>query len=69
MVIIWICLVKTVLVDLTEPETGEVIDGLNPNFQDLRFSVHAASVSAQWRGFRDPESDVIQYQVQVKRAA
>ena len=58
-----------VLVDLTPPETGDVIDGLRPNFDDVRFSVHQATVSAQWRDFRDPESGVVSYEVQVHRAA
>ncbi|KAK7494165.1 hypothetical protein BaRGS_00014638, partial [Batillaria attramentaria] len=58
-----------VLVDLTAPEAGEVIDGLDPDFNDLSFTVHKATVAARWRGFTDPESDIIQYDVQVQRAA
>ena len=60
--------VCAVLVDLTAPETGEVIDGLRANFEDIRFSVHPATVAAQWRNFQDPESGITQYEVQVERA-
>ena len=54
--------------DLTAPETGDVIDGLSANFEDVSFSVQPATVAAQWRNFGDPESGILQYEVQVQRA-
>ncbi|KAL8609977.1 hypothetical protein ACOMHN_029470 [Nucella lapillus] len=58
-----------VLIDLTAPQTGDVIDGLRPGFADVKYSVHQATVAAQWRGFSDPESGMTLYEVQVERAA
>jgi hypothetical protein len=58
----------TVLVDLTEPESGEVVDGKDPAFKDLQFTTSQAKVQLQWRGFQDPESLIKQYEVQVESA-
>jgi hypothetical protein len=55
-------------VDLTEPESGEVVDGKDPAFKDLQFTTSQAKVQLQWRGFQDPESLIKQYEVQVESA-
>ncbi|VDI79784.1 Hypothetical predicted protein [Mytilus galloprovincialis] len=55
-----------VTVDLTEPESGEVIDGVQTGFTDLKFSPSTAKVGAQWNGFHDPESGIQQYEVSVE---
>lgn len=60
--------VLTVLVDLTPPKEGKVIDGLSENFEDLHFSVHKSTVAARWQGFSDSESGIMQYEVQIERA-
>ncbi|PVD18248.1 hypothetical protein C0Q70_21774, partial [Pomacea canaliculata] len=57
-----------VLVDLTPPKEGKVIDGLSENFEDLHFSVHKSTVAARWQGFSDSESGIMQYEVQIERA-
>lgn len=58
----------SVLVDLTEPVAGEVVDGLLDSFEDLEFTSSQAKVEAQWRGYYDPESLIKQYDVQVSSA-
>ncbi|VDI54125.1 Hypothetical predicted protein [Mytilus galloprovincialis] len=55
-----------VTVDLTEPESGEVIDGVQSGFIDLQFSPSTAKVGAQWKDYHDPESGIQQYGVQVE---
>ena len=57
-----------VLVDLTEPESGEVIDGKEATFTDLQFTTNQAKVELQWRNFQDPESLIKQYEVLVESA-
>ena len=54
----------SVTVDMTPPTTGEVLDGLEPDV-DLEFSSHRATVSANWDGFGDPESDIIAQSITV----
>ena len=56
------------LVDLTKPVPGQVIDGLLDNFQDLEFTSSQAKVEAQWKNYYDPESLIKQYDVQVSSA-
>lgn len=58
----------SVTVDLTEPESGEVVDGVQTGFTDLKFSPSTAKVGAQWKGFHDPESGIQQYEVSVEVA-
>ncbi|XP_076076023.1 uncharacterized protein LOC143046845 [Mytilus galloprovincialis] len=55
-----------VTVDLTAPESGEVIDGVQTDFTDLQYSASTAKVGAQWEGYHDPESGIQQYGVQVE---
>ncbi|KAJ8321023.1 hypothetical protein KUTeg_002610 [Tegillarca granosa] len=57
-----------VMVDLTKPVPGEVIDGNGTTFTDLKFTAATAKLEAQWRGFSDPESTIYQYNVQVHKA-
>ena len=58
----------TVVVDLTKPVPGTVIDGKLDNFQDLEFTSSRAKVEAQWKDYYDPESLIKQYEVQVSSA-
>ena len=55
----------TVSVDLTEPVPGELIDGVQDHFTDLKFSPNPAKVGAQWKNYKDPESGISQYNLQV----
>jgi hypothetical protein len=55
----------TVSVDLTEPVPGELIDGVQNHFTDLQFSPSPAKVGAQWKDYKDPESGISQYDLQV----
>ena len=57
-----------VLVDLSAPVPGEVVDGLMDNFNDLDFTSSQAKVEAQWKDYYDPESNIKQYDVQVSSA-
>jgi hypothetical protein len=57
-----------VLVDLTKPVAGEVVDGSAKDFTDLQFTTSQAKVELQWRDFYDPESNISHYDVQVDRA-
>uniref|UniRef100_A0A1I8J5S5 GPS domain-containing protein n=1 Tax=Macrostomum lignano TaxID=282301 RepID=A0A1I8J5S5_9PLAT len=56
-----------ILCDLTYPIVGEIVDGLASDFSDLEYSSNAASVSAQWKGFSDPESDIKEFVVTVQK--
>lgn len=58
----------TVLVDLTEPVAGEVVDGSAHDFTDLQFTTSQAKVELQWRNYYDPESNISHYDVKVYRA-
>ncbi|XP_019624877.1 PREDICTED: uncharacterized protein LOC109470382 isoform X2 [Branchiostoma belcheri] len=55
-----------VMYDATPPEEGWVKDGLDPN-HDVTYSSETATVSALWDDFRDPESDISDYEVTVWR--
>ncbi|XP_070562332.1 uncharacterized protein [Ptychodera flava] len=55
-----------VLYDSTPPTKGEILDGLDP-INDVEFSSEASSVSANWHGFEDPESDIEEYAVTIWR--
>ncbi|XP_070573951.1 uncharacterized protein [Ptychodera flava] len=55
-----------VLYDATPPESGWIKDGLNPD-EDVVFSSEPSTVSANWDGFSDPESDIKEYSVTVWR--
>ncbi|XP_048258717.1 uncharacterized protein LOC124137708 isoform X1 [Haliotis rufescens] len=57
-----------VIVDLTPPVPGEVVDGIRDVFDDVEFSTHVATVGTQWRNHSDPESDIREYAVQILRA-
>jgi capsid protein len=45
---------------------GDIIDGKLYGFKDVSYSSQRATVSAQWRNFRDPESKIIDYEAQVE---
>ncbi|XP_070574642.1 uncharacterized protein [Ptychodera flava] len=55
-----------VLYDATPPESGWIKDGLNPD-EDMVFSSEPSTVSANWDGFSDPESNIKEYSVTVWR--
>ncbi|XP_041378093.1 uncharacterized protein LOC121390363 [Gigantopelta aegis] len=57
-----------VLVDLTPPVAGEIIDGKLGGFEDISFSLHRATVAAQWRNFSDMESDIRDFELEITRA-
>ncbi|XP_064646203.1 uncharacterized protein LOC135499389 [Lineus longissimus] len=57
-----------VVVDLTVPVAGEIVDGGKNAYEDLVFSSKPATVEAQWRNYYDPESHVIDYEVEVEIA-
>ncbi|ESO82597.1 hypothetical protein LOTGIDRAFT_236952 [Lottia gigantea] len=57
-----------VTVDLTIPVTGEVVDGIKPNMEDIEFSAATATISGQWKGQYDPESSIKSYEIQILRA-
>ncbi|XP_048258676.1 uncharacterized protein LOC125384201 [Haliotis rufescens] len=57
-----------VIVDLSPPVPGEVVDGIQDGFDDVEFSTHVATVGTQWRNHSDPESDIREYAVQILRA-
>ncbi|XP_046562951.1 uncharacterized protein LOC124271844 [Haliotis rubra] len=57
-----------VIVDLTAPVPGDVVDGIRDSFVDVEFSTHVATVGTQWRNQSDPESDIREYAVQILRA-
>ncbi|EDO42273.1 predicted protein [Nematostella vectensis] len=51
---------QEVVVDLTPPEVGEVLDGNED--QDKDYQMTSAAISAHWRGFKDAQSDILEYQ-------
>jgi hypothetical protein len=53
-----------VIIDTTKPIIGHVRDGDNPTV-DMEFSSETAEFTVNWEGFRDPESDIVAYAVQV----
>ncbi|XP_070573688.1 uncharacterized protein [Ptychodera flava] len=55
-----------VLFDATAPVEGELRDGLDPSV-DMKYSSETATVSANWNGYTDPESGILQYDVSVYR--
>ncbi|KAI8516764.1 hypothetical protein Bbelb_053450 [Branchiostoma belcheri] len=55
-----------VLFDATPPVEGTLRDGLEPD-SDLEFSSEPSTVSANWDGYRDPESGIGDYAVTVQR--
>ena len=52
--------------DTTPPEPGTVKDGLEGE-ENIVFSSKVAEAIASWKGFRDPESDIQQYVVNILR--
>ncbi|KAI8487517.1 hypothetical protein Bbelb_347510 [Branchiostoma belcheri] len=57
-----------VLFDATPPVEGTLRDGLEPD-SDLEFSSEPSTVSANWAGYRDPESGIGDYAVTVQRTS
>ncbi|KAK3101942.1 hypothetical protein FSP39_007535 [Pinctada imbricata] len=58
-----------VLVDLTAPVEGQLVDGDYDSFADLEYSANKVTVALQWKNFADPESGILEYKVRVNRAA
>lgn len=63
-IIVWII---SVVIDLTPPEPGTLVDGTSVNFSDLEFSSSKSSVELQWGGFSDPESGIKKFDVKVMK--
>ncbi|XP_066275501.1 uncharacterized protein [Branchiostoma lanceolatum] len=57
-----------VLFDATPPVEGTLRDGLEPD-SDLQFSSEPSTVSANWDGYSDPESEIGDYAVTVQRTS
>eukprot|EP00105_Crassostrea_gigas_P044578 XP_019928726.1 PREDICTED: uncharacterized protein LOC105342845 [Crassostrea gigas] len=57
-----------VLVDLTKPVPGQIVDGNSVNFTDMKYTTSQAKVDLQWKSFFDPESNISHYDVKVYRA-
>ncbi|XP_078695733.1 uncharacterized protein LOC144924478 [Branchiostoma floridae x Branchiostoma belcheri] len=57
-----------VLFDATPPVEGTLRDGLEPD-SDLEFSSEPSTVSANWDGYRDPESGIGDYAVTVHKTS
>ncbi|XP_067658325.1 uncharacterized protein [Haliotis asinina] len=57
-----------VIVDMTPPIQGDIVDGRSPSFRDQKFSTQKATIGAEWRAFSDPESSLREYSVQILRA-
>ena len=55
----------SVTIDLSPPEPGEIVDGTNDAFEDLKYSSSSSSVSVQWRNFADQESNISDYAVKI----
>ncbi|XP_070204336.1 uncharacterized protein [Littorina saxatilis] len=53
-----------VLVDLTPPIAGRVVDGDDIN-NDVDYTSEAASIAAAWEGFSDPETGIDSYTLSV----
>ena len=51
------------VVDLTPPNVGVILDGLQ--YHDMRAQSNTSSYSARWFGFNDPESGIHHYEVAV----
>lgn len=54
-----------VFCDLTPPIKGTTQDGVGD--KDLQFTSVQATYSTKWSGFSDPESDVVDYLLEVQR--
>ena len=59
---------SAVLVDLTPPVTGTLVDGNDPSYVDLEFTSNRVTVSLEWKDFHDPESTIYNYKVRVYKA-
>ncbi|KAK7498950.1 hypothetical protein BaRGS_00009759 [Batillaria attramentaria] len=53
-----------VLIDLTPPVPGVVVDGDDIN-SDIEFTSETASLSSSWQGFHDPETQIDSYTLSV----
>jgi hypothetical protein len=56
--------VPAVVVDMTDPVAGQVLDG-HERPLDLDFSSQTASVYAYWTDFHDPESGIEKYDITI----
>ena len=54
----------SVYVDVTPPLKGVVIDGNDPDSDEI-YSSEPSTVSSAWRNFSDPESGIKRYNVDV----
>ena len=57
----------SVVIDVTPPESGFVVDGSLDNFADLEFSSFKSTVELQWHGFSDPESRIKEYDIKIMK--
>lgn len=56
-----------VLIDLSPPEPGAVVDGRLDHFEDLEFSSSKSSVDLQWKKSSDSESGIKQQDVKISK--
>ena len=57
----------SVVIDLSPPISGIVVDGIKQNFDDVQFSSSKSSVEVQWDRFSDPESGIKEYSVKISK--
>ena len=55
------------LIDLSPPEPGAVVDGRLDHFEDLEFSSSKSSADLQWKKSSDSESGIKQQDVKVSK--
>ena len=55
------------IVDLTPPAAGVIVDGLESKFHDVAFSSESATITSQWENYTDPESGIRDHKVSVYR--
>ena len=60
-----ICLLSAVLVDTTQPLAGRVFDGKVSAKEEMRYSSETVTKTCHWNGYRDPESAIEKYKVDV----
>ena len=59
------CISISVFVDLTSPIEGSVVDGIQNDFMDLKYTASKSTAGLQWKGYTDPESGIGKYSVKV----
>ena len=48
---------KPIVIDLSPPEAGQVLDGDNPH-GDRVYQASTTEICANWKGFFDPQSGI-----------